>query len=513
MKKSKLLFISLVMGMLLMSCPNVPGSEEHSSSLEESSSEDLSSEESIEDTHITIQFWTGFGATVSNILEDLIDDFMDENPDINVVHESKGGYDNLQTAINLSVSSETYPNVALGYPDHFAGYIASNIMVPLDSYIEGENGIDLSDFYQDYLNENQRLVYRRDPITNLPDPENPYTMGLPFNKSTEVMIYNKTFFDWAVTQDEDIVVPETWQQAHVVGEKILNLLDTGNDGGSYFGTQIMDGTNLVLDFTNVARSTFKPLSYDSQANFFITAISQWGGVYTEMGTDIRSGFVRFNSAETLAALTFFQDMFKAGVLGIPQTWEERYASTPFNTLRTLMTISSSAGVTYNFLPSGGLFTPAIAAIPYNADNAISGKAVISQGTNLALFDRGTPEQKEAAWKLIKYLTSEVNDRFAVGAAYFPVSRSMSETDYYQGFMNAPAIGLADSLKRQAMIINEQNYTVEGTEWLKFVDPAFVGSSTIRDRVDRAMFLLFYSPGATPQSVINTLYVQLTEFVE
>jgi multiple sugar transport system substrate-binding protein len=462
-----------------------------------------------QESRVTIQFWTGFGAAISSTLEDLIDEFMDENPNINVVYESKGGYDNLQTAINLSVSSETYPHVAVGYPDHFAGYIASNIMVPLDSYIEGENGIDLSDFYQDYLNENQRLVYRRDPVTNQPDPNNPYTMGLPFNKSTEVMVYNKTFFDWAVTRDSGIVVPETWQEALIVGEKILNLLDTGNNGGSYFGHPIPEAG---LDFTNVSRGLFKPLSYDSQANFFITAVRQWGGVYTQMGSDIRSGYVRFDSAETIAALTFFKDMFAAGVLGIPQTWEETYASTPFNTLRTLMTISSSAGVTYN-LPSGGLFTPSIAPIPYNADNATSGKAVISQGTNLAMFDRGTPEQRDASWKLIKYLTSEVNDRFAVGAAYFPVSRSMSETEYYQGFMEATTIGLADRMKQQAMIINEENYTVEGTDWLKFVDPAFVGSSTIRDRVDRAMFLLFYSPGATPQSVIDTLYGQLTEFVE
>ena len=80
---------------------------------------------------VTINFWTSFGATITAKLEAMLETFHNETG-INVVHEGKGGYDNLQKAINGSASSQTYPHVAIGYPDHFAGYVDSDILHRLD---------------------------------------------------------------------------------------------------------------------------------------------------------------------------------------------------------------------------------------------------------------------------------------------------------------------------------------------------------------------------------------------
>lgn len=457
----------------------------------------------------TVQFWTGFGSNVSEVLENLIGEFEKANPGIKVAHEGKGGYDNLQAAINLSVSSETYPHVAVGYPDHFAGYISSNIQLPLDPYIAEEDSNFLADFYPDYMLENQSLVYKRD-ANNQPDKTQPYTMGLPFNKSTEVMVVNKTFFNWVKTKDATIEVPVTWQEVQTVGTKIINVLTTGN----YFNTEIKDGNTLILDLKGVTADVFRPIGYDSGANFFITAVRQWGGVYTEMGPDIRTGYIRFNSQATKNALTFFENMYNTGVIGLPANWgEASYSSAPFKAVKTVMTISSSAGVTNN-VPAGNLFEVDVRPVPYNADGP---KFVISQGTNLAMFDRGTEEEKLAAWKLIKFLTTEANDRFAQGTSYFPVTKAMSDSAFYTSFLNAPDASLTSTEKaiKASANVNSVVYDAEASTWTKFVDPGFVGSSRVRTEVGNIMGLLFNEEGVrgTVDGVLAYVMNQLSDYAE
>ena len=124
----------------------------------------------------TISFWTGFGTSISDKLKEIVADFSAKTG-ITVEYESKGGYPNLQTAINLSVTKKEFPNVAVGYPDHFAGYVNSNIQLRLDGLIKNdekrksdkkdENGhdadadgirlLDYSNFYKDYTKENESL--------------------------------------------------------------------------------------------------------------------------------------------------------------------------------------------------------------------------------------------------------------------------------------------------------------------------------------------------------------------
>ena len=73
-----------------------------------------------ENNPIQINFWTGFGKDITEGLDQIIADFEAEYPYIDIVHESKGGYSGLTKAINLAITTRKYPQVALGYPDHFA---------------------------------------------------------------------------------------------------------------------------------------------------------------------------------------------------------------------------------------------------------------------------------------------------------------------------------------------------------------------------------------------------------
>lgn len=479
----------------------------------------------------TINFWTGFGTAVNDVLQPILDDFSAKTG-ITVNYETKGGYDALATAINLSASTTTYPNIAVGYPDHFASYIDSDIQLRLDGYIAHDADIpatrvgtatdktdesatfnelaafDIDDFYATYMVENRSLEYDSNG--------NPYTLGIPFNKSTEVMVYNKTFFDWAATATTDIKVPATWDEAKSVTDAILKLVKDkgaygkvlGSDGNVYVSADSFpDGVTVILDLTSVTEGNLHPLSYDSTANMFITGIRQWGGEYTEMDKTTRKGYIKFQNQATYDSLSAFDTIYQTGGLGIPATFgESSYCSAHFKIYESLMNIGSSAGVS-NCVPAGDAFETACAPVPYHD---ASEKYVISQGTNLALFDTGTAAERVASWKLLKYLSQIANGTFAAGSGYFPTCKSAAASEDYQDLLNGTGGSAKDKLNRSAALVNANSYT-EANAWNKFVDPGFNGSSTIRTAVTTAPAQVFIS-GVTPQNVVTALYSTLQDYV-
>lgn len=477
---------------------------------------------------IEIDFWTGFGGGVTPHIEAGITQFQSLYPNIKVTHSSKGGYDNLLKAVNLSITSRSYPQIAVGYPDHFASYIRSSIQYALDPFIESdEYGLDISDIVADYMPENKSYLFDEDG--------NPYTLGLPFNKSTEVMVVNQSFFDFIATIDPTIVVPQTWAEVRTTGLKILdrmkNTQDIDGDAG-IFGKRVIfnastsqyrivkptgtlpTGFALRLDFTNVIEADFRPFSYDSMANFFITAIRQWGSTYTQMGDDITKGFIRFNNPTVASMLNYFKGLHDENVLAIPITFgETSYNSAPFRGNKSVMSVSSSAGV-FNNVPSAGAFNVSIHPIPYQDANR---KFVISQGTNMALFTNRNSHKVLAAWLFMRYMTtSPGNTQFSVGAGYYPSTESGLNSSFYQGYLNSTNVNASDKSKIDSAIVNASYYGNPEEKWIKFVDPGFVGSSDIREQVDTVFPIVFYGKDGeqlTAQEVLDFIQQNLSRYVE
>jgi len=477
---------------------------------------------------LEIDFWTGFGGAVSTHINIGIEAFQALYPNIKVKHTSKGGYDNLLKAINLSITSRSYPQVAVGYPDHFANYIRSSIQYALDPFItNSEYGLNVNDFIQDYMGENRSFQFD--------DNNNPYTLGLPFNKSTEVMVVNQTFFNYMATLDNTIVIPETWAQVRTVGEKIIARMNTTPDfdgEAGIFGKQIYYssstqtyriykttqvapvGFSLILDFSAVTPQDFRPFSYDSMSNFFITMVRQWGGTYTEMGEDITKGYIRFNNQTTLNMLNYFKALHDDNVLGVPITFgETSYNSVPFKSNKSVMTVSSSAGV-FNNVPSAGAFEVSINPIPYQD---ASRKFVISQGTNMALLTNRNSHKVLASWLFMRYMTTHPgNTIFSVGASYYPATVNGLNSPYYQGYLASEDVGASDKSKIDSAIVNNTFYGNPSEAWIKFVDPGFVGSSDIREQVDSVFPVLFYGRDGvtlTTQEVLDYIQSNLVKYVE
>lgn len=414
-------------------------------------------------TKVTFRVPSG---VISNALQQII-------PEFEALHEGNvkvelevvsGGYDGLLKKNTLDINDFKAPTMTIGYPDHFAVYLSGGGLENLSPYMERDS-FDLDDFVQSYLPENK-----------LSDGEGESYYGLPLNKSTEVLVYNKTVFEFMGYE-----VPSTWDDVEKLGEQILKDCEEKK-------LDALKNAEKIDIFTKddkkpsdyLAKNAFFPIAYDSTDNAFITTCRLFDGQYTKRES-ITSGKAMFNNEDVITGLKYFQDLANRKIFAVAESFDESYASNAFKNIQTIMTVGSSAGVGYN-VPSGNKFEIGIAPIPYRDEDH---KYVISQGTNVCILSNGpTEEEKAMAWELIKFLTTTENTvKFCKSAGgYLPIRKSAYDTKEYQDYLNNSMYKIfAESAKAAMSYLGtetESGYTM-------FVDPAFVGSSIIRDAVGTA----------------------------
>ncbi|MBR3904784.1 MAG: extracellular solute-binding protein, partial [Clostridia bacterium] len=158
-------------------------------------------------SEVTIRFYNSMGKTNTPVLDKYIVEFNKLYPNIKVEYSALGGYDDVRDQISKEIPEGIEPNVAYCYPDHVALYNLAKAVQTLDAYIDSTATVTLADgttttfgltpeqkadFIEGYYNEGKQFG---DGLM--------YT--LPMSKSTEVLYYNKTFFD-----ANGLTPPTTW---------------------------------------------------------------------------------------------------------------------------------------------------------------------------------------------------------------------------------------------------------------------------------------------------------------
>lgn len=473
-----------------------------------------------------IVFWHPFGASYTTALNTLVNKVASEL-NYTVTPETQGSYDKLQTNIMNSIANASFPYMALGYPDHFAGYILNNVMLDLTPFIQKYNekhNVNLEeDYYEQYMAENKDLKEGK-------------IFGLPFNKSTEVMVYNADLFEYVKSLDSSITkLPETWDDFMTEGPKYLTALKGQNLFKVVEGKQEYPGKGvaakynangvasefklvekannrfdvgadytLIADFSNVQESDFNVIMSDSTDNLFITVIRQWGSSYTgftaqEQASRAQKGHIEFwndkypeYKAKTIDALTYLYDLHTASKDTKGHVFNlggELYNSDDFKVGSVFFNICSSGGLSNN-VPTGAKaagqmtspnFNVGILPIPYKD---AAHKFVISQGTNLGMFDKGLEEEKamEVFDVMVGLSTGEHQGEWAATTGYYPASKSATASTAYQEFINNTNPTAEKVLYQISSQVNEREYMDDAKGWVKFVDKAFIGSSSIRGAV-------------------------------
>ena len=204
---------------------------------------------------VKIMFYHTMGANLREVLDYYIVEFNKLYPNITIEHKQVGSYDDVRNQISTELTVGAQPNIAYCYPDHVALYNLANAVTNLDNLIASDIQVtradgsketlglsqdQINDFIQGYYNEGKQFG---DGLM--------YTM--PLSKSTEVLYYNKTFFD-----QNNIPLPTHW-----------------------FSEGADDTTSMeyVCQKITEADPYSIPLGYDSESNLFITMCEQIGSDY------------------------------------------------------------------------------------------------------------------------------------------------------------------------------------------------------------------------------------------
>ncbi|MEO0074143.1 MAG: ABC transporter substrate-binding protein, partial [candidate division WOR-3 bacterium] len=322
---------------------------------------------------VKVSFWHAMGGPLGDALEQMIADFETANPDVDVVPVSMANYSSLSQKLMAAVQVNDPPNIAQMYESWTAQFHSLGKLVVLDSLIRGADGFsdaELADFYPAFIEGNTwdgRIV------------------TLPFNKSLPVFFYNAEMLAAAGYSE----FPKTWPEFR---QMIRRLSDPGSGRWGCAGlvNEGMFGTMLRQKGGDYFDSTGSQVTFNSRigvevAEFIAALVNRDSSVYYGAGYEPQNDFL-------------------AGKIACLQ----------------------STSVSWSFMKPNMQFRVGIAPLPVwdRAD-------VISFGTNIGIFRKGTPEQIRAAWRFIKWFTSpEQQAKWAELTFYVPVRRSSLQVESY-----------------------------------------------------------------------------------
>lgn len=312
----------------------------------------------------------------TKLLKKLLESFESKYPDINVKYEPISG--NYMQKIQTMLAAGNAPDVFYLDSSEAPTLMSTGALQPIDQYIE-ESDFNLDDFFDSLLN-------------GFTWEGNVY--GLPKDVSTLALFYNKELFDEAGVEYPD--QSWTWQDYISAGEKITK--DTDGDGK-------IDQWGMVL---TSSLSRFLPFVYQNEGKF--------------IDVEERKMVAGEN---TLEALEFYSDLKN----------EHEIATTP-----------SGVGAQWlgDALAKGnvGMVLTGNWTIPYMENNAPKveyGTAVLPKkeqratlAFTVAYVIPKQSDKKEAAWKLLSYLTGKkgMTKWTNLGLA-LPTRHSVTEDFKYQ----------------------------------------------------------------------------------
>ncbi|MBO7666360.1 MAG: extracellular solute-binding protein [Clostridia bacterium] len=189
-------------------------------------------------SEVTVKFYHTMGSNLSDVLDIYIEEFNKLYPNIHIAYEKIGGYDDVRDQISTELTTRTEPNMAYCYPDHVALYNLTGAVATLDDIIDSQIEVTRADGTKEILGLTEEQ--KNDFIKGYYEEGMQFGDGLmytmPFSKSTEVLYYDKTFFE-----ANGLTPPKTWDEMEALCRRIKEI----------------DPNSI-------------PMGYDSEANWFIT---------------------------------------------------------------------------------------------------------------------------------------------------------------------------------------------------------------------------------------------------
>ena len=393
LKKTMALGLAVIMSAatLLAGCSN--GGSTKSTSEEKKISEQTSVEKSssaakapADALHLTFYYPINVGGSAATLIEKICSDFNAANPDIFVEPVYTGNYDDTVTKIQTAVQGGTPPDVFVSLATQRFTMASTGMAMPLDDLIAGDT--DGKEYIADFLPGFMEDSYVNGKI-----------YSIPFQRSTEIMYYNKDKFKEAGLDPES--PPKDWDQLLEYAKKL-----TKDD---------CYGVGIALN-SGSAQWTFTGFSLENSSDGKMLMSEDGKKVY-------------FNTPENIEALQFWLDLqnkhkvMAEGVVqwtDLPTQFLAGEVAMIYHTTGNMANIKGNA--TFDF---GTCFMPA--KKQYGAATG---------GGNLYISSGISEDRVKAAWKFIRFVTeTERAAQWSLDTGYVATRQSCFETDlikkYYE----------------------------------------------------------------------------------
>lgn len=163
---------------------------------------------------ITITFWHSFVASTFPALEELINQFETEHPDIHIKAQYIPTGDALVQKLITAIQSQTAPDISWIHSDFIQKLVEADAIYPMREFIDGSDGLTeetLNDIFPPLL----RAATWRDTL-----------YAMPMEATSLALLYNRDLFRQAGLDPNH--PPETWDELYEYTLKLT--IDKDGDG-------------------------------------------------------------------------------------------------------------------------------------------------------------------------------------------------------------------------------------------------------------------------------------------
>ncbi len=340
---------------------------------------------------VIFDFWHGMGGGQGQTLTALANAFNAENPDVEVNLVYVGNYGALQQRLLSTVTAymqgtkEGLPALAQAYANWTARFLFSDVVEPLNEYIEG------SPEFKDAWDNQIYDVFKDMTIWG----DNVY--AIPYNKSTYVYYYNADLFDLY-----GLDVPKTFEDLIYV-TRMMTEDFTGDGNTDQFGL----GARTHID-------DFQIFLFGFDSEFLEYA---GNGQYK----------VIFDKNVARQALQLTQAMRDEKIA----LFEGGYLNDPFGAGQIAAYMGTIAGKTYVDASARGRMEWNWAPIP--SFDGVSRPPIA--GTDVVMFNWVDQDQRDASFRFMEFLLEPVNMAYwAINTGYLPVRRDVVDTEQWKAYV-------------------------------------------------------------------------------
>jgi len=334
---------------------------------------------------LTMYYPVAVGGPVTKIIDDMVDRFHKENPDIKVSAVYAGNYTDTMTKAMTAMKGGQPPQLSVLLSTDVFTLIDENAIVPVDDLVTDKAW--LKEFYPAFMANGQ--------ITGK-------IWSIPFQRSTIVLYWNKDAFKEVGLDPEK--APATWDEMAEFGKKLVKK----------------DGTNVTRWGVEIPTTGY--------AYWMLQALAIENGqkLMNEAGNE-----VYLTAPKTVAALDYWVDLSRKHGVMPTGTIDWATLRTDFLEGKTAMMWHTTGNLTA--VKDGAKFNFGVAMLP-----AKEQRGSPTGGGSFYVFKSASPEQQKAAVKFMQWMTAP--DRAAewsIKTGYVAVAPAAYKTkameDYAKGF--------------------------------------------------------------------------------